>query len=165
MQDWAVSALICLAATPHVHIGYSWDHPACWEQEELGASTDLKGTALKPCDDAYFHKGFAVFRKIRKMSEIPSNFGAMDMKTMTASAASKEFGFYIDTVQHEPVVITKQNRPVAITISIQEAERLFKDRVDSGIQRGLDDVAAGRYAEMTSEYLETMREKFKAKIK
>ena len=99
------------------------------------------------------------------MSEIPSNFGAMDMKTMTASAASKEFGFYIDTVQHEPVVITKQNRPVAITISIQEAERLFKDRVDSGIQRGLDDVAAGRYAEMTSEYLETMREKFKAKIK
>ncbi|MFT6076565.1 MAG: PHD/YefM family antitoxin component YafN of YafNO toxin-antitoxin module [Yoonia sp.] len=38
----------------------------------------------------------------------------MSMKTMTASAASKEFGLYIDTVQHEPVVITKQNRPVGL---------------------------------------------------
>ena len=39
----------------------------------------------------------------------------MNMKTMTASVASKEFGRYLDAAQHEPVVITKQNRPVAIT--------------------------------------------------
>ena len=83
------------------------------------------------------------------------------MKTMTASAASKEFGLYIDTAQHEPVVITKQNRPVAITMSIQRAERLFKGQVEAGIARGLQDVAAGRYSEMTPTHLETMRAKFK----
>ena len=44
----------------------------------------------------------------------------MNMKTMTASAASKEFGRYIDTVQREPVIITKQNRPVAVTLSIED---------------------------------------------
>lgn len=84
------------------------------------------------------------------------------MKTMTASAASKEFGLYIDTAQHEPVVITKQNRPVAITMSIQQVERLFEGQVEAGITRGLEDVAAGRYSEMTPTYLETMRAKFKS---
>lgn len=83
------------------------------------------------------------------------------MKTMTASAASKEFGLYIDTAQHEPVVITKQSRPVAITMSIQQVERLFKGQVEAGIARGLEDVAAGRYREMTPTHLETMRAKFK----
>lgn len=85
----------------------------------------------------------------------------MNMKTMTASVASKEFGRYLDTAQHEPVVITKQNRPVAITMSIQQVERLFKGQVEAGIARGLEDVAAGRYSEMTPTYLETMRAKFK----
>lgn len=83
------------------------------------------------------------------------------MKTMTASAASKEFGLYIDTVQHEPVLITKQNRPVAITMSIQQVERLFEGQVEAGIARGLEDVAAGRYSEMTPTHLEAMRAKFK----
>lgn len=73
------------------------------------------------------------------------------MKTMTASVASKEFGRFIDTVQHEPVVITKQNRPVALTISMQDAEEFFNYTVETGIQRGLDDVTAGRYEEMTPE--------------
>jgi prevent-host-death family protein len=85
----------------------------------------------------------------------------MSMKTMTASAASKEFGLYIDTVQHEPVVITKQNRPVAITMSIQQVERLFKGQVEAGIAHGLEDVAAGRYSEMTPTHLGTMRAKSK----
>jgi PHD/YefM family antitoxin component YafN of YafNO toxin-antitoxin module len=84
------------------------------------------------------------------------------MKTMTASAASKEFGLYIDTAQYEPVLITMQNRPVAITMSIQQAERLFKGQVEAGIARGLEDVAAGRFSEMTPTHLETMRAKFKA---
>ena len=83
------------------------------------------------------------------------------MKTMTASVASKEFGRYLDAAQYEPVVITKQNRPVAITMSIQQVERLFKGQVEAGIARGLEDVAAGRYSEMTPTHLETMRTKFK----
>lgn len=87
----------------------------------------------------------------------------MSMKTMTASAASKEFGFYIDTVQHEPVIITKQNRPVAVTISIQQAERLFQWQVETGIARGLEDVAAGRYTDMSTLHLEDLRSRFQAR--
>lgn len=87
------------------------------------------------------------------------------MKTMTASAASKEFGFYIDTAQHEPVLITKQNRPVAITMSIQQVERLFQGQVEAGIERGLADVAAGRYTEMTPAHLDTMLAKFKSRTR
>ena len=86
----------------------------------------------------------------------------MNMKTLSASKASKSFGEYIDTVQHEPVLITKKNRPVAVTISIREAERLFQDKVEAGIQRGLDDVAAGRTHEMTSGYIKELLKKFKA---
>lgn len=82
------------------------------------------------------------------------------MKTMTASAASKEFGLYIDTVQHEPVIITKQNRPVAITLSIQQAQRLFQGHLESGITQGLKDVAEGRYREMNTSQLEELLSRF-----
>lgn len=88
----------------------------------------------------------------------------MNMKTMSASVASKEFGRFIDIVQHEPVVITKQNRPVALTISIQDAEEFFNYKVEAGIQRGLDDVAAGRYEEMTPENTSNRLADFKARI-
>ena len=87
------------------------------------------------------------------------------MKTMTASAASKEFGRYLDTVQHEPVLITKQNRPVAVTLSIQELERLLQENVETGISRGLKDVEADRYTEMTPSHLEELLAKFKARTR
>lgn len=86
------------------------------------------------------------------------------MKTMTASAASKEFGRYIDTVQHEPVIITKQNRPVALTISMQDAKAFYNFKVETGIQRGLNDVKAGRYEEMTTENTARRIEGFKARL-
>lgn len=82
------------------------------------------------------------------------------MKTMTASAASKEFGLYLDTVQHEPVIITKQNRPVAVTLSIQHAQRLFQWHIESGITHGLEDVAEGRYRDMSPDQLEELLLKF-----
>ena len=84
---------------------------------------------------------------------------------MTASAASKEFGRYLDTVQHEPVLITKQNRPVAVTLSIQELERLLRENVETGISRGLEEVEAGRYTEMTPSHLEELLAKFKARTR
>lgn len=57
--------------------------------------------------------------------------GTMGMKPMTASAASKESVLYMDTVQHEPVIIAKQNRPVAITPSIQQTKQLINGRVEA----------------------------------
>jgi prevent-host-death family protein len=43
------------------------------------------------------------------------------MKTMTARDAKTHFGEFLDTVQREPVIITKNNRPVGITLSITDA--------------------------------------------
>lgn len=43
------------------------------------------------------------------------------MKVMTAREAKNHFGELLDAAQREPVVITKNNRPVGIMISIQDA--------------------------------------------
>ena len=44
------------------------------------------------------------------------------MKTMTAAKAKTHFGEFLDSVQREPVVVTKNNRPVGIMFSMQDAE-------------------------------------------
>lgn len=69
----------------------------------------------------------------------------MNMKTMTASVASKEFGRYLDAAQREPVIVTKKNRPVAVTVSFQDWEELTKLRIERGLTQGLDDIENGRF--------------------
>lgn len=71
------------------------------------------------------------------------------MKTMTASVASKEFGRYLDTAQREPVIVTKKNRPVAVTVSFQDWEELTKIRIERGLSQGLDDIENGRFDEVS----------------
>ena len=44
------------------------------------------------------------------------------MKTMTAAQAKNAFGLMLDTAQREPVLVTKQNRPVGVFISIEDLE-------------------------------------------
>ena len=70
------------------------------------------------------------------------------MKTMTASVASKEFGRYLDAAQREPVIVTKQNRPVAVTVSFQDWEELTKLRIERGLSLGLEDLKHGRFEEI-----------------
>lgn len=41
------------------------------------------------------------------------------MNTVTASEAKTHFGALIDRVQHEPVTIQKQGRPVAVLVSYE----------------------------------------------
>jgi prevent-host-death family protein len=43
------------------------------------------------------------------------------MKTMTAREAKTHFGELLDNMQREPVIVTKNNRPVGIMISIEDA--------------------------------------------
>ncbi len=43
------------------------------------------------------------------------------MKTMTARDAKTHFGELLDAMQREPVLVTKNNRPVGIMISIDDA--------------------------------------------
>jgi prevent-host-death family protein len=73
----------------------------------------------------------------------------MNMKTMTASVASKEFGRYLDAAQREPVIVTKKNRPVAVTVSFQDWEELTKLRIERGLSQGLDDIENGRFEEVS----------------
>ncbi|MBN9697307.1 MAG: type II toxin-antitoxin system Phd/YefM family antitoxin [Zoogloea sp.] len=43
------------------------------------------------------------------------------MKVMSARDAKNRFGEFLDTVRREPVVVTKNDRPVGIMISIEDA--------------------------------------------
>lgn len=81
---------------------------------------------------------------------------------MSATIASKEFGRYLDVAQKEPVIITKKNRPIAVTMSIQDAEELLEYRLQVGIKRGLDDVETGRTFEATSQNIAAMKARIKS---
>lgn len=55
------------------------------------------------------------------------------MKTMTARDAKNRFGEFLDLARREPVVVTKNDRPVGIMISIEDAAdtlipELFMDK-------------------------------------
>lgn len=50
------------------------------------------------------------------------------MKVMTAREAKNRFGEFLDSVRREPVVVTKNNRPVGIMISVKDAaDTLWSD--------------------------------------
>lgn len=52
----------------------------------------------------------------------------MEMKVMTARDAKNHFGEFLDSARREPVVVTKNDRPVAIMISVEDAaDTLFSD--------------------------------------
>jgi prevent-host-death family protein len=44
------------------------------------------------------------------------------MKTMTAAQAKNSFGQFLDFAQRESVLVTKQNRPVGVFLSMQDIE-------------------------------------------
>lgn len=44
------------------------------------------------------------------------------MKVMTAAEAKNAFGQFLDAAQREPVLVTKQNRPVGVFLSMQDLE-------------------------------------------
>jgi prevent-host-death family protein len=85
------------------------------------------------------------------------------MKTMSATAASKEFGRFIDAAQREPVLLTKKDRPVAVTVSVADWEELLSLRIERGIAAGLADVTAGRVVEMTDAALEQRLARFRTR--
>ena len=50
------------------------------------------------------------------------------MKVMTARDAKNHFGEFLDAARREPVVVTRNDRPVGIMISVEDAaDTLFSD--------------------------------------
>ena len=85
------------------------------------------------------------------------------MKTMSATLASKEFGRFIDAAQREPILLTKKDRPVAVTVSVADWEELISLRIERGIAAGLADVAEGRMTQMTDEAIEQRLARFRTR--
>ncbi len=83
---------------------------------------------------------------------------------MSATTASKEFGRFLDIVQREPVLVTKKNRPVAVTMSIEDAEQLLQYRIEAGIQKGLDDVASGRTFLASDQNIASMKTRIRSRV-
>ncbi len=47
------------------------------------------------------------------------------MKTFTAKEAKTHFGEFLDAMQREPVMVTKNNRPVGVMLSIDDPRMEF----------------------------------------
>lgn len=54
---------------------------------------------------------------------------------------------------------------VEVPHSFQQAEQLYEQKVDAGIRQGLDDVAHGRYTEMSPSHLERLRGRLQKHLK
>ena len=68
-------------------------------------------------------------------------------KTMPAAQAKTNFGSLLDSVQREPVTISKNGRPVAVIMSMQEYEvheELKLERLRHEIRKGLDALEDGK---------------------
>ena len=63
---------------------------------------------------------------------------------MTARDAKTHFGEFLDAMQREPVVVTKNNRPVGILLSIDDAADTLIPEMFMQKEAGYDNGAAQR---------------------
>ncbi|OGT88963.1 MAG: prevent-host-death protein [Gammaproteobacteria bacterium RIFOXYA12_FULL_61_12] len=98
------------------------------------------------------------------------------MKTMTARDAKIHFGEFLDTMQREPVLVTKNNRPVGIMISIEDAAdtlipEMFMEKEEgydawfqAKVASTLDALHSGKTATSShDEVMERLRQKLQLK--
>ncbi|GKX55789.1 antitoxin [Leminorella grimontii] len=68
------------------------------------------------------------------------------MQTLTANEAKTQFGDMLLKVQREPVQISRNGKPVAVVISIEEyqhMEMIKRQRLVEKLQRAKGDIANG----------------------
>lgn len=74
------------------------------------------------------------------------------MKTMPAGEAKNKFGVLMDTVQREPVAISKKGRIAAIVLPVQEYEEYKKlklDKLRRHIAEGAAQADRGEFSKKT----------------
>lgn len=72
------------------------------------------------------------------------------METLNATDAKREFGEVLLKAQHAPVAIQKNGKPVAVIVSATEyleLEALREAWLKTELQKGIDDIQAGRVAD------------------
>ena len=100
------------------------------------------------------------------------------MKVMTARDAKNHFGEFLDSARREPVVVTKNDRPVGIMISIEDAvDTLLADlfvEKESGydewlfgkVGKTMEGVALGKTGlREHSEAMALMKERLEARLR
>lgn len=59
------------------------------------------------------------------------------MKIITAAEAKNAFGKFLDMAQREPVLVTKNNRPVGVFLSMDDLEdTIWAERANEAIKEG-----------------------------
>ena len=66
------------------------------------------------------------------------------MKIMTARDAKNHFGEFLDSARREPVVVTKNDRPVGIMISVEDAADTLLADFFAEKESGYDDWLFGK---------------------
>lgn len=80
------------------------------------------------------------------------------MRTITTTSARQGFAELIDSVREEPVFIQRQNRDVAVLMSVEEYQRLVNFNV-AEFQRFCDQVGArAKDAGLTEDVLKQLLE-------
>lgn len=69
------------------------------------------------------------------------------MKTMTARDAKNRFGEFLDLARREPVVVTRNDRPVGIMISIEDAADTLIPELFMDKEAGYDEWLAAKVGE------------------
>ncbi len=94
----------------------------------------------------------------------------MNMKTMSSREVQNAFGSFLDTTQHEPVMVTRRNRPVGVMFSMNDLPGLvdladsMREEITAGVKAGLADAEAGKGQELTDEYINELVLKTKDRI-
>jgi prevent-host-death family protein len=101
---------------------------------------------------------------------LTTNAMGMNMKTISSKEAQNSFGAFLDSVQHEAVVVTRRNRPVGVMLPMNNLSALLefadsiRETIKAGVKAGLADSAAGRGQELTDDYIDNLKNELQARI-
>lgn len=73
--------------------------------------------------------------------------GVMTMQIMTAKDAKTRFGELVDTMQREPVLVTKNDRPVGVFVSLEDLKGTYLADLLAPQESGYDEWAKNQVGE------------------
>jgi len=83
------------------------------------------------------------------------------MDTIPAADAKTNFGALLDKAQQSPVTISKNGRPVAVVMSVEEFEKHQQAKLQvlrDEVRKGLDDIKRGATISSKSAFSELDKE-------